>query len=149
LTDLKKQKSHYSGKKKKHTFKAQIVIDKATKLILATSFAKGSIHDFTLLKESKILNKIKQTTKVLADLGYQGIKLHKNSQIPFKKTKKKPLTKEQKAYNREVPRLRIVIENVIATLKVFKILSTKYRSCRKKLTFRFNLICSFVNLEKI
>jgi transposase len=96
-----------------------------------------------LLKQSKVLKKIKPTTKILADLGYQGIK---NSQIPYKKTKTKPLTKEQKAYNREVSRLRIVVENVIATLKIFKILSTKYRSCRKRLTLRFNLICSFVNL---
>ena len=140
--DLKKQKQHYSGKKKKHTFKAQIIVDKASKLILATKFAKGSVHDFELLKRSKVLSKIKPTTKVLADSGYQGIKdLHKESEIPLKKT---PLTKEQKAQNHQLSKLRIVVENIIGDLKVFKIAT--YRNCRKRLILMFNLICSLCNL---
>ena len=147
FSNPKKQKQSYSGKKKKHTFKAQIIVDKATKLILATSFAKGSVHDFSLLKKSKVLKKIKLTTKILADSGYQGIKeLHKESEIPFKKTKKNRLNKEQKAQNHQLSKLRIVVENVIGDLKVFKILSTKYRNCRKRLILRFNLICSLCNL---
>ena len=41
--------------------------------------------------------------KIKADKGYQGIKkIHPNSEIPYKKSKKKPLNKEQKKYNRNL-----------------------------------------------
>jgi hypothetical protein len=40
---------------------------------------------------------LKETTKCEVDTGYQGIqKRHSNTDMPKKKTKKKPLTKEEK-----------------------------------------------------
>jgi IS5 family transposase len=62
--------------------------------------------------------------RVQADSGYQGIEsLHKNSETPKKKSKKHPLTEEEKASNRKISRERIVIENVNAVIKVFKIMA--------------------------
>jgi hypothetical protein len=50
----KKQKNYYSGKKKRHTMKSQIVVDKKNQKIICTSFGKGREHDFKLFKESRI-----------------------------------------------------------------------------------------------
>jgi transposase len=86
--------------------------------------------------------------KALADSGYQGLtKLHSNSSTPVKKTKLHPLSKEQKASNRALSRERILIENIIRKLKIFRILSERYRNCRKRFGLRFNLIAAIYNME--
>jgi IS5 family transposase len=83
-----------------------------------------------------------------ADSGYQGIKeLHPNSELPVKSSKKHPLTKEQKKENRRLSRSRVFIENVNRVLKVFKILSERYRNRRKKFGLRLNLIAGISNLH--
>ena len=71
------------------------------------------------------------STLCLADSGYQGLnKQHSNSQTPKKKSKNHPLTEAEKASNREISRHRIGCEHVIGRLKVFKILSERYRNRR-------------------
>ncbi|RUP78151.1 hypothetical protein D6D54_01395 [Spiroplasma poulsonii] len=100
----------------------------------------------SLFKESKI--PILKNTKLIVDSGYQGIqKNHNNVLIPTKKTKKNPLNKEQKQYNRLVSKMRIIIENIFAILKKFKIITEKYRNRRKRFGLRFNLIASIYNLQ--
>ena len=69
--DPKKQKQHYSGKKKCHTQKAQVIIDQATLEIIATAFSQGKKHDFQLFKES--YGGIAPEIVCLADSGYQGL----------------------------------------------------------------------------
>jgi hypothetical protein len=99
-----------------------------------------------LFKESHI--KIHPSTKIITDTGYQGIqKLHKNSVLPKKKTKKNPLTKEDKTQNRAIACERVVNENVIGMIKRFKIISDKYRNRRKRFGLRFNLISAIYNME--
>jgi len=86
--------------------------------------------------------------RVLADSGYQGlIELHPNSKTPAKKTKLHPLSKEQKASNRFLSHERILIENIIRKLKIFRILSERYRNRRKRFGLRFNLIAAIYNME--
>jgi len=122
------------------------VIDPATSRILATAFAPGKVHDFALFKNSGV--EFPEKTRCLADSGYQGIqKRHENSQTPKKKSKHHPLTKEEKALNRELSRQRILVEHVIGRLKVFRLLSERYRNRRKRFGLRFNLIAALYNLE--
>jgi transposase len=86
--------------------------------------------------------------RTLADAGYQGlVNLHLNSQTPIKKTQRHPLSQEQKASNHALSRQRILIENIIRRLKVFRILSERYRNRRKRFGLRFNLIAALYNLE--
>ena len=81
----KKQKKCYSGKKKNHRLKIQLVIEQETKQIICTDFGQGHCHDFSLFKKSKI--HFYPQTDSLQDRGYQGIKdYHFNSYV----TKKKP-----------------------------------------------------------
>ena len=49
-----RQKHFYSGKKKRHTIKSQIVVNKKTKQVVCTAFANGKCHDFKLFKKSKL-----------------------------------------------------------------------------------------------
>ena len=62
-------------------------------------------------------------------------------------SKHHPLTDTDKAYNRMLSGYRIVIENILCCLKVFRILSEKYRNRRKRYGLRFNLIAALFNRE--
>ena len=84
----------------------------------------------------------------MADAGYSGIKkIIKNSEIPHKNSKNHKLTKEKKRENREISKKRVLVENVIRFLKIFKILAEKYRNRRKRFGLRFNLIAGIYNYE--
>lgn len=86
--------------------------------------------------------------KTLTDTGYQGItKLHSNAELPKKKTKKNPLTKEDKRKNQMLSSERVLNENVIGMLKRFKIIADRYRNRRKRFGLRFNLIAAIYNME--
>jgi hypothetical protein len=96
----KKQKKSYSGKKKRHTIKTEIVIREDGKILSVSRSHKGRVHDFKIRRGEKLLPK--ESLK-LADSGYQGWqKLQSNVVIPYKKSRKRPLSKEQKDHNRKV-----------------------------------------------
>jgi hypothetical protein len=121
-------------------------VDKKTKQVICTAFTNGKRHDFRLFKESK--TRIRSDVKIITNTGYQGIqKLHSQSELPKKKTKKNPLTKKDKKKNQELDSERVANENVIGMIKRFKIISDKYRNRRKRFGLRFNLIAAIYNME--
>lgn len=92
--------------------------------------------------------RFQEKTKVLTDTGYQGLhRLHANSELPKKKRKKVPLTKEEKKANQKLSSQRVLNENVIGMLKRFKIIADRYRNRRKCFGLRFNLIAGIYNFE--
>jgi IS5 family transposase len=104
------------------------------------------VHDFRIWKKSQV--GIGRKIEILADKGYQGIKrLHENSRIPFKKTKVKSLSKEQRKFNRQLAKERIVVEHVHRRLKIFRIFSSRYRNRKKRFGLRLNLIAGIYNYE--
>jgi hypothetical protein len=121
-----------------------------TWLIYDVDEAPGSVHDFTLCKTSLLLLAVCWAMVILADSGYQGIvDYHEWSLIPKKKKSKgKELSMEEKAYNTALSRRRIVIENINAKIKVFKIMSYPYRNRRRRHLLRTKLICAILNAEK-
>jgi len=122
------------------------VIDKKTRQVLCTRQTSGKTHDFELFKQSRL--GLSEQIKCLGDAGYQGLeKEHENCQTPTKKPKGAELTKEQKRANRELARERIVVENVIRYLKIFRIIAEKYRNRRRRFGLRFNLIAGLYNFE--
>lgn len=113
---------------------------------MATAFTYGSKHDLQLFKDDQ--TDMAGHIRVLADAGYQGLaELHENCQTPFKKSKYHPLTKRQKQRNKTLARKRILIEHIFRKLKVFRILSERYRNRRRRVALRFNLIAAIYNLE--
>ena len=126
--------------------KAQVVIAQRNGEILCTDYGKGSEHDFKLYKRSRI--KIRKEVKCIADKGYQGIKKHHHfSQTPKKKPRKSKFSIAEKKENKELAKERIIIENIFAHLKRFRILQGRYRNRRKRFGLRFNLIASIYNYE--
>jgi hypothetical protein len=57
----------------------------------------------------------------LTDTGYIGLqKIHSKTDMPKKKSKNNPLTREDKMRNRELSSQRVLNEHVIGKLKRFK-----------------------------
>lgn len=128
--------------------KTQVRICQRTRQILDTRFAKGARHDFSLYKHSQV--RLPKKTKCLADSGYQGmtdLPQHKRARTPMKKPKGAQLSDEQKAANRALARERVVVEHVIRELKIFRILSERYRNRRRRFMLRVNLIAGLYNYK--
>lgn len=124
-------------------------------MILSTFFGVGSVHDLTLFRQSKSV--IHAGTLLIGDLGYVGIqKTHENSVVPHRKNSRpglkkeeRKLTREQRRENRALSRIRISIEHVNSRIKIFKILSERYRNRGRRFGLRFNLICAIYNYEYV
>jgi len=117
-------------------------------LIYDVDEAPGGVHDFKLCKETLLFVMVLAVI-IFADSGYQGIlDYHEWSLIPIKKSKNKELSEAEKAFNRELSRRRIVIENINAQIKVFKIMSYPYRNRRRRHLLRTKLVCAILNAEK-
>jgi hypothetical protein len=143
----RRQRAFYSGKKKRHTLKSQVVIDLKSGQILCTFFGKGRRHDFKLYRASGV--RFAAPTESLHDRGYQGIqKLHRKSQLPHKKPRGGQLSATQKAENRALARRRVRIEQVNRCLKIFRILAERYRNRRRRFGLRCNLIAALYNYEQ-
>ena len=139
-----KQRNYYSGKKKKHTLKSQLVVALQSRKIICTAHGTGTEHDFQLFKRSRV--KPGESTEILADKDYQGIKkIHTLSYTPIKKSRNKSLSSREKEYNQQLAKQRIYIEHVIRCLKIFRVLVQPYRNRRKRFGLRFNLIAGLYN----
>lgn len=140
-----KQKKAYSGKKKRHTLKVELVMQDTGKILAVSRTAPGRRHDFRIRKEGKPLP---GNSEKFVDSGYQGLqKLLNAVTLPFKRGKNRPLTAEQKAHNRKLSSLRMKVENKIREIKIFRIMSETYRNFQKKHNLRFNIIAGIVNLK--
>ena len=105
------------------------------------------MHDFKLFQKSRLA--MVSQTQCLADSGYLGLKKqHANSRLPEKKSKLHPLTEEQKADNRKLSSERFIIEHIIRSVKIFRILAERYRNRRKRFGLRFNLIAAIYNFAR-
>lgn len=144
--DKEERKISYSGKRKQHDMKVQLVINLFTLKIYKLNFAEGSIHDLKLLKGSEI--NIPKNALILGDLGYQGInKLYENSLIPYKKPKNQELDDFKKLANWIISSLRVSVEHVIGKVKQpFKMLSTCFRNQKESFKTWFNFAAIIYNL---
>jgi hypothetical protein len=138
----KGQKKYYSGKKKKHTIKNQIIINDKMKICSVTKSVEGKKHDKKLYDESRIYSIEKSSLK--GDLGYLG---SAGITIPKKKPKKKELTEEEKNYNKEFSKERIKIEHVFGKMKIFQILTQRFRNPRQTHALIFKNIAGLYNLS--
>ena len=80
----RKRKTHYSGKKKRHTVKVQLTVNSNGLIVHKTMHVKGSMHDYALYKRSH--PHLPDNVRIGLDLGYLGIKLdfpHLNCVLPF------------------------------------------------------------------
>jgi transposase len=74
-------------------------------------------------------------------------KLYQATELPYKKSKNHKLDKEEKEYNAGLSRLRVKVENILAKIKVFRILSDRYRNKRKGYSLKINIVAGIINLK--
>jgi hypothetical protein len=125
------QEFYYSGKKKKHTIKNQLLVNPHTKRIIAISkTVEGKRHDKQLCEDDGLILRAPPGATGGGDSGYEGAR-ELNPQIkfvlPFKKPRGKELTESQKETNRAFSSVRVRVEHVIGALKHFDILAERYR----------------------
>ena len=134
------QKRFYSGKKRRHTLKHQIVVVRKRKApgrvsqrrrvrIAAVSRAfPGTTHDKKVYDRTRVVGP--RGVPRTGDTAYIGTGLD----TPRRRPPKGVLTARQKAGNRRVSRRRIVVEHGIGKMKVWRIAAERYRNPRRRHT---------------
>lgn len=142
----KKQRRFYSGKKRRHTLKTQVVIDYESSTILGVAQGRGPTSDLKLFKKSGV--HLSAEVWYLADGGYRGLDaLHSQTVLPVRKPRGGCLSNQDKHDNRRLAKLRVRVEHVICWLKRFRILKERYRNRRKRFGLRSRLIAGLHNFE--
>jgi hypothetical protein len=130
-TGYEAQKPYYSGKKKAHTVKTQVVVDPCGRIeAVSASVPGGANHDLPLLCGSGVLEQLAAGEAAMLDKGYVGVKNYYPETpvvLPFKARRGHPLRAEQAAFNRAVARGRIVVEPTLAQLNRFTVLRQVFR----------------------
>ena len=73
------------------------------------------MHDLNLRRQGQPLP---ENARAYADSGYQGYQNdHPELDIPYKSSKKHPLTKDEEEYNRGLPSFRVRVEHAIRRIK--------------------------------
>lgn len=126
--DADVQRQFYSGKKHCHTLKNNLVVgldDMQIKGLSGTH--EGKKHDKKICDEEGV--GLPEGSNLYQDSGFQGQKL---VGVTIHQPKKKPrggeLTDEEKASNRLISRIRVVVEHVIAGGKRCRIVQDVFRN---------------------
>jgi DDE superfamily endonuclease len=119
-----RQKRVYSGKKKRHTLKTQIITDQKGKILDVAGGHCGPKADVKIWNETKLPNELKDKPK-LGDKAYLGAR--KPTLIPKKKPKGGELSETEKAENRLISQERIYVEHAIRKVKGFRVVRDEYR----------------------
>jgi hypothetical protein len=128
--DKEKQRQHYSGKKKRHTVKNNVISDKRTRKIKALSpTCAGKKHDKKLADEQDLT--FPPGSQLWKDTGFQGYEPdHVQTFQPKKKPKGGELTPQEKASNTVISSQRIGVEHSIGGVKVYHIVRDVFRNIR-------------------
>jgi hypothetical protein len=128
--DDQKARAHFSGKQRRTTCKTAIHVNEMGLIRQLSPTTPGSIHDVTQLRQSGLLRQVDPETVAVADAAFVGIYKDLPNQgvlVPYKAYRKHPLCAEQIYANRLVSSIRIKVENVLAHLKIFRILTHRFR----------------------
>jgi hypothetical protein len=155
--DKAKRRTHYSGKRKRHTVKTQITVNADGLIVHKTPHSRGSRHDYALFKWRH--PRLPGEVRLGVDLGYDGVQNDYpgfNALVPFKRrspgrgkrgVKAEELTCEQKAFNRRLSGERVVVEHTISRLKKFRIMAHGFRNRLRHYDAMTDIVCGLVNLR--
>jgi len=146
--DAATQRQAYSGKKKRHTRKTQIVTNEQGVIRDVSASSPGSQHDLEHFRQAGTGRHIPPDTGVLGDAGYPGL----DKELPdhsvgtaHKAQRNHPLTQAEKDINREFSSTRIVVENTLCELKHFKVLAYCFRHSLDLYDDVFRAVVAIVN----
>ena len=109
-----------------------VIADPDKEILYLSATYEGSVHDKAIADEEDL--EFGKPLRLLQDLGFlaynpEGVQVV----IPTKKPRKKELTAEQKAENKEKARERVVVEHAIGGLKIWRIVKETIRSWSHRL----------------
>jgi hypothetical protein len=147
----RKRKAYYSGKKKRHTVKTQLMVNKHGLILHKSAKKKGKRHDYDIYKENHPITP-KQVVNVF-DLGYLGVEKdfpQQRSSLPNRKKRNKgELSKEEREHNNSHSKRRIAIEHAICRLKKFRILADIFRNKLGRYNKVSDIVSGLVNYQVI
>jgi hypothetical protein len=144
--DNEVQKKYYSGKKKQHTLKKQIIVTPEGETIHLSKTEPGSKSDKKIFDESDP-GDMDDSDAFMGDKGYQGIQQDLYVILPDKKPKGKELSLEQKTRNKRISKVRLVVEHTFGEIKNYQALSQKYRHPRDSHDAVFGIVAGLVNRQ--
>ena len=130
--DEEEQKLFYSGKKKTHTFKNNVIVTLGKRRVEYLGFTwEGKKHDKNICDEEG--HEFPEGSILYKDTGFQG---YEPSGVLTRQPKKKPrggeLTDAEKAENSLISGIRIVVEHVICGIKRCRIVKDVFRNTKDK-----------------
>jgi hypothetical protein len=141
-----RKKIFYSGKKKRHTVKNQLMVNNRGYIIHKLGYKKGRKHDYDIYKSNHSVIP-KQVVNVV-DLGYLGIEKDfpdQLSALPYKKKRNRFLSDDEKEYNKIHSKKRIVVEHTISRLKKYRIMSDIFRNKLRKYNRISDIVTGLIN----
>ena len=146
-----RRKMYYSGKKKRHTIKNQLMVNNPGLIIHKLNHKKGKRHDYNIYKKNDPTTP-RQVVNVF-DLGYLGVEKDFPGQISSlpnrKKRSQKDLSQEEKEHNQYDSRKRIVIEHIICRMKRYRIMSDIFRNKLRKYNRISDIVSGLVNYRTL
>jgi len=128
--DKGRRKGFYSGKRKRHTAKMQVVSTEKKLVLHLCRHVPGRVSDLLLLRATGVMHRMPEGVVVRVDKGYEGLE-EEYPQVEVEKPRKArrghPLTVLEKLYNKAMSTLRMPVEHVIGHLKKYRMLAGIYR----------------------
>lgn len=126
------QKQYYSGKKKRHTVKNNVIVTlhgRHVKYLSGTY--EGKKHDKKICDEEQPT--FPDGSTLYKDTGFQGYEpAGVHTQQPKKKPRDQELSEEDKHANTLISRIRIIVEHVIAGIKRCRIVKDVLRNTKDR-----------------
>jgi hypothetical protein len=120
-----RQKRVYSGKKKRHTLKTQVMSDQKGGILCVGAPHPGPKADIKIYEEEPVPEPIANKPR-MGDKAYAS-KDHPEIETPQKKPRGKELSDEQQEENRRISKERVYVEHGIRRIKGWRIMRDEYR----------------------
>ena len=142
-SEYEKQEKYYSGKKKNHTFKNQIITTpKGNEIVDVIVGERGPESDINLLRKQQ--EKFDDKQNFQGDKAFQGAE---RTTTPKKKPRNQEMPPEIKEENRKKAQKRIFVEHVIRLIKIFRVARERFRLKENNYEKVILTICGLVRLR--
>ena len=130
--DQEEQKRFYSGKKKTHTVKNNLIVTLGKRRVeYLGGTCEGKKHDKKICDDEG--HEFPEGSTLYKDTGYQGYEpAGVDTRQPKKKPRGRELTQEEKEQNSLISSMRIVVEHVICGVKRCRIVKDVFRNTKDR-----------------
>lgn len=141
----RKQRCWYSGKKKRHTVKVEVIATGGGRIAALSDSHPGRNHDMEVRRRGPPLPK---GARAYVDSGYQGLQnAHRDTEFPYRKPHGGRLTQDERDYNHALGSIRVGVEHSIGDIKTFRIASDRFRYPRRSHNTKLRIVAGLVNFR--